>query len=90
MPDEIKGSPAQLEASADNIEQNAATISRELQAINDSLNTLRRTFMGQRAAAFYKQYDPASQEMQELIQLVRALANDLRDIAGRLRAADQA
>lgn len=89
MSGDIKVSPAQLEASAETIDQNAATIRKELNAINDSLATLRRTFMGQRAASFFKQYDSASEEMQDMAELVRTFSTELRTVAQRIRAADQ-
>jgi len=89
MSGEIKASPAQLENSADTIEQNAATIRKELNAINDSLATLRRTFLGQRAAGFFKQYDASMQDMQEWNEVLRSFSTELRTVAQRLRAADQ-
>lgn len=89
MADEIKASPAQLEASAANIEQNTAIIRKELNAMNDALLTLRRTFMGTRAAGFFKQYDPNHQDMTAMTETLRTLSDELRDAAMRLRAADQ-
>jgi WXG100 family type VII secretion target len=86
---EIKATPPTLDASASTIEQNAATVAKELQAIQEMLTTLRRTFVGQRASSFFKQYDTSSQEMQELNEILRSFAAEMRATAQRLRAADQ-
>ncbi len=87
---EIKANPAALESSASTIDANANLIQRELMAVNDMLASLRRTFIGQRAESFFRQYDAAFEEMQSLTALVHSLAEDLRQSARALRAADQA
>ncbi len=86
---EIKATPPALDASASIIEQNAASIAKELQAVQELLTTLRRTFVGQRASSFFKQYDTSYQEMQEMNEILRSFAAELRAAAQRLRAADQ-
>lgn len=90
MSGEIKASPAQLDASAEVIEQNATLIARELQTVNEALTTLRRTFLGQRAESFFKQHETALQEMTEATEVIRAFSSELHQVAQRLRAADQA
>jgi WXG100 family type VII secretion target len=86
---EIRGNPAGLEASANAIEQHTALIHRELQSVHDLLMTLRRTFVGQRAAGFFQQYDTAYQDATEMEGVLRALTAEMRAVAQRLRAADQ-
>ncbi|MFQ3534947.1 MAG: WXG100 family type VII secretion target [Aggregatilineales bacterium] len=86
---EIKANPAALESSASLIEANANTIQRELAAANDLLVSLRRTFIGQRAEGFFRQYDAAFEEMQSLVGQIHGLAEELRQGARALRAADQ-
>jgi WXG100 family type VII secretion target len=90
MSNEIKASPAQLEASAANIEQQMFAIRKEIDMMNDTLMTLRRTFIGQRATGFFKQYDANIEDTSALTATLRALTDELRQTAARLRAADQA
>ncbi|GAB4545587.1 MAG: hypothetical protein OHK0023_04110 [Anaerolineae bacterium] len=85
---EIKGSPAQLEAVANALESYAAAISRETLGADEQLASLRRTFVGNRAESFFRQYDAAHGETQLMINQLRALAEDLRVAARALRAAD--
>ncbi|PJF34752.1 MAG: hypothetical protein CUN49_14065 [Candidatus Thermofonsia Clade 1 bacterium] len=86
---EIKANPAALEASANAIDANADAIQRELMTANDLLASLRRTFIGQRAESFFRQYDAAFEEMRSLTALIHNLAEELRQSARALRAADQ-
>jgi WXG100 family type VII secretion target len=86
---EIKANPSALEASASLIETNVSVIRRELLAADELLANLRRTFIGQRAESFFRQYTAAFDEMQAQLAVMGSLAESLRQSAQALRAADQ-
>ncbi len=85
---EIKAQLELMESSASEIETNATQIQQEVQAVDDMLRMLRQSFLGQRASAFFRQYDQAYETMQEWHQIVNSFAQELRADAARLRRAD--
>lgn len=87
---EIKATPQQLDASASTIEENANTIRTEIQSVEELLNALRATFLGNRASAFFQQFDQARDDMEQWDDVVISFAQQLRTAAQRLRAADNA
>lgn len=86
---EIKANPSALEASASLIETNISAIKRELLAVDELLANLRRTFIGQRAESFFRQYDASIEAAHGHMAQLSALAEALRESARALRAADQ-
>lgn len=85
---EIKATPPMLDSSASTIEENAAIIRTEVQAVDELLAALRSTFLGNRAGAFFQQYDQARDTMNQWDDIVLSFAEELRRAAQRLRAAD--
>lgn len=84
----IKATPPMLDTSAGNIEENAQIIRTEVQRVDEVLAALRGTFLGNRASAFFQQYDGARDTMQQWDDVVLSFAEELRTAAARLRAAD--
>ena len=84
----IRLTPAQLRQKADTIEQNANTVKKDVNDVEGMVSRLRPTFLGQTASAFFKQFDTASQDMNQWDQIVRSFALELREAANKLEAAD--
>ena len=85
---EIKATPPMLDSSANTIEENASVIRSEVQAVDELLNALRGTFLGNRAADFFQEYDMARDIMEQWDDVVLSFAQELHTAAQRLRSAD--
>lgn len=85
----IKGDPDHIRRQADNLSDLAVQIERELLRLDNTLNPLRSTFIGQRAGNFFQQYDQLRGQMFALRDVVRAFSGQLTDAANRLKAADR-
>ncbi len=84
----IKLTPANLIQKASNIETNAATVQREVDAVSELVNRLRHTFLGETASSFFKEYDSALNDMKSWDDIVRSFSTEIRDAANKLQAAD--
>lgn len=87
---EIKANLVDVRNSASEIETQAGIIRNEVQQIADALNTLKQTFLGNRAGDFFQKFDQGHQQMQEWDKLVLSFAQELQEAAARYQAADQA
>jgi len=85
----IKLTPAVLIQKANNIDTNAATVQREVDAITELVHRLRPTFLGETASTFFKEYDSALNNMKTWDDIVRSFSVEIRDAANKLNAADQ-
>ena len=85
----IRLTPPELRAKADDIDSNADIVKKEVADIVALVNRLRPTFLGETAAAFFKQFDAALQNMEQWDQIVRSFSAEIRDAANTLQKADQ-
>jgi WXG100 family type VII secretion target len=81
--------PPDLRQKASNIENNASIVEREVDAIEQLVNKLRPTFLGETASDFFKDFDAALQDMEQWDDIVRSFAVEIRDAADKLEAADR-
>lgn len=84
----IKLTPSQLRAIAADIDNNAAIVAKEVSAIGLDVNQLRPSFLGNAASTFYKEFDSAVNIMDKWDDIVRAFAEEIREAANKLEAAD--
>lgn len=85
---EIKANIAEVLSAASEIETQAGIIRNEVQQLTDAVATLRQTFLGNRAADFFSNYDQYSEYMQQWDDLVLSFAAELQEAAARYNAAD--
>ena len=85
----IRLTPSQLRQKAADIERNAAIVQKEVDAIEQLVNRLRPTFLGETASAFFKEFDSSVQSMQQWDDIVRSFATEIREAANKLEAADR-
>ncbi len=84
----IRLTPPDLRNRADVISNNAGTVAREVEAIAQIIDSLRPTFLGNRASNFFKEFDAARGDMEQWSKLVNSFAEELRAAANRLESAD--
>lgn len=85
----IRLTPPELRSKADNIDQNAETVKKEVSEIMALVNKLRPTFLGETASAFFKEFDTAIRNMEQWDDVVRSFALEIRDAANKLERADK-
>jgi len=85
----IRLTPAELRAKADNIDQNAETVKKEVSEIMALVNKLRPTFLGETASVFFKEFDSAVRDMEQWDDIVRKFSVEIRDAANKLERADK-
>jgi len=85
----IRLTPSQLRQKAADIERNAAIVQKEVDAIEQLVNRLRPTFLGETASAFFKEFDSALGNMEQWDDIVRNFAIEISDAANKLEAADK-
>ena len=86
---EIKLTPPDCRNRADIISNNASTVAKEIAAITQIVDSLRPTFIGQKAGRFFKEFDTARGDMESWSKIVNSFAEELRAIATRLENADR-
>lgn len=86
----IRLTPPELRQKAANIDTNAATVQREVNAITQIVSRLRSTFLGETAATFFKEFETARQGMEQWDDIVKSFATEIREAANKLEAADRA
>jgi WXG100 family type VII secretion target len=84
----IRLTPADIRRRAENIEQNAATVRREVENIQALLDGLRPTFLGNKSSKFFKAFDRERTAMSQWDDIVRSFADELRAVATRMERAD--
>ncbi|MCC6261733.1 MAG: WXG100 family type VII secretion target [Anaerolineales bacterium] len=85
----IRLTPPELRQKAANIDNNAATVQREVNSITQIVSRLRSTFLGETAAVFFKEFDTARQNMEQWDDIVKSFATEIREAANKLEAADR-
>lgn len=85
----IRLTPPELRQKANSIDDNAKTVKAEVAEITVLVNRLRPTFLGETAAAFFKEFDVACQDMEQWDDIVRSFAIEIREAANKLEAADR-
>jgi len=85
----IRLTPPELRNKASNIDNNAAIVQREVAAIEQIVNRLRPTFLGETASSFFKEFNTALSNMQQWDDIVRSFATEIREAANKLEAADR-
>ncbi len=85
----IRLTPPELRQKAANIDNNASIVQREVSSIEQIVNRLRPTFLGETASAFFKEFDSSVQSMQQWDDIVRSFATEIREAANKLEAADR-
>lgn len=85
----IRLTPPELRQKAANIDNNASIVQREVSSIEQIVNRLRPTFLGETASVFFKEFDSALQSMQQWDDIVRSFATEIREAANKLEAADR-
>lgn len=85
----IRLTPPELRQKAANIDNNASIVQREVSSIEQIVNRLRPTFLGETASVFFKEFDSALQSMQQWDDIVRSFATEIREAATKLEAADR-
>ncbi len=86
---EIKANIADVRAAATEIETQAGVVRNEVAQIADLLNTLRKTFIGDRAADFFQKFSQSQQSMDQWDELVLSFAQELNEAATRYDTADR-
>jgi WXG100 family type VII secretion target len=86
----IRLTPPELRKHAADIEQNAATVQREVSEIVNLLNQLKPSFIGETSTAFYRDFSKAQQDMDKWDDIVRSFAIEIKAAADKLEAADKA
>lgn len=86
----IKVTVAEARAAAAEIEREAGTIKKDVAAIQQIVDTLRKTFLGERAAQFFSSFTQARQQMDQWDDIVRSFAAEITEAANRYQAADKA
>jgi len=85
----IRLTPPDLRQKAANIDNNASIVQHEVSSIEQIVNRLRPTFLGETAAVFFKEFDAAIQNTQQWDDIVRTFATEIREAANKLEAADR-
>lgn len=84
----IRLQPADIRRRATNITNQANTVQREVAAISTTLDSLRPTFLGNKAARFFKAFDRERVYINQWDDIVRSFADELTTIATRMEKAD--
>lgn len=85
----IRLTPPELRQKADSIDDNAKIVQKEVSEIKALVGRLRSTFLGETAAAFFKEFDMACQDMEKWDDVVRDFALEIREAANKLETADR-
>jgi len=86
----IRLTPAELRKYADDIEQNANIVRKEIEQTAQEVDTLRPSFLGKSATKFFKDFDTAREDMKNWDDIVLNFAQLLRQAANNLEKADNA
>lgn len=78
----------ELRSRAETISSNATTVSREVEAIAQIIDSLRPTFIGNKAARFFKEFDAARNDMTQWSSIVNSFAEELRETASVMEKTD--
>ncbi len=84
----IRLTPPEIRNKADVISTNAGTVKSEVAAIAEIIESLRPTFIGNKADKFFKQFEAARADMEQWSQIVNSFAEELRTTAARIESAD--
>ena len=85
----IRLTPSDLRARASDIQRNSEIVKREVEEITNLLNSLKPTFLGETAAAFFRDFIKAKGDMDNWDDIVKSFATELNDAATRLESADR-
>lgn len=85
----IRGNPDHLLRQSARLNDLASAIERDLRLLDDSINPLRNTFLGQRASSFFQQYDQFRGQMYGLRDIARSFSGQLADAGRKFKAADR-
>jgi WXG100 family type VII secretion target len=89
MPYTIRLTPSELKNKASEINRNADIVKREVASIQGLVDKLRQTFLGETAAAFFKDFNVALRDMEQWDDIVSSFASEITDAANKLEAADR-
>jgi len=85
---EIIGRIEEMRRGGNTIKENAEIIQREVLRVDELLQPLRSSFLGNRAKDFFQKYDQAKVDMDAWDEIVLSFADELLEAARRLEAAD--
>ncbi len=85
----IRLTPSDLRSRASEIQRNSEIVKREVEEITRLLDSLKPTFLGESAAAFFKDFANAKGDMDNWDDIVRSFSTELNEAANRLEAADR-
>ncbi len=86
----IKATIAEVRSSAAEIEREAGAIQKDVAAIEQIVDTLKKSFLGDRASQFFSNFTQARQQMDQWDDIVKSFAAELNEAADRYQAADKA
>ena len=89
MPYTIRLTPSELKNKASEINRNADIVKREVASIQGLVDKLRQTFLGETAAAFFKDFNVALRDMEQWDDIVSSFAAEITDAANKLETADR-
>jgi len=89
MANTIRLTPSDLRSRASEIQRNSEVVKREVEEITRLLESLKPTFLGESAQAFFKDFNNARGDMDNWDDIVRSFANELNDAANNLERADR-
>ena len=85
----IRLTPPDLRSRASEIQRNSEIVKREVEEITHLLDSLKPTFLGESAAAFFRDFTKAKGDMDNWDDIVKSFATELNEAANRLEAADR-
>jgi WXG100 family type VII secretion target len=85
----IRVTPSELRRRAKVINQNADDVKRDVDKINELVDGLRPTFIGNRASKFFKEFDSVRGNMQKWDDIIRSFAEQLERKARDFEIADR-
>jgi WXG100 family type VII secretion target len=86
----IRLTPSDLRNRANDIQNNAAKVKSEVAQVTSLLESLKKTFIGESAAAFFKDFENSRADMEQWDDIVLSFANELNTAARNLEQADKA
>ena len=86
----IRLTPLELQSRAEEIENSASKVRAEVQKIEEEINRLKPTFLGESADKFMSEFNSARSDMDQWDDIVKQFADLLRVAAQNLDAADRA
>jgi WXG100 family type VII secretion target len=86
----IRLTPVELRHKAFNIENSANVANAEIKQVEQIVSSLRSTFLGETASAFFKEFDASLRDIEQWDNIIRSFSAEIRDAANKLERADKA